>query len=143
MAYETQWHVEKRVIATRYYGEVTHEELTEAGAGVQDYIIASMHPVFFLVDVRDITKYPTNLKELLETMGKNTAYSKDLEWTLIVTDSRFINFIGSVVSNFFKIAVRSYKTMEEAEAFIIHHAPEIASELEARKGSQQSDATAS
>src|SRR6185436_12077430 len=126
MAYEMYWHVDKRVIGTRFYDEVSAEDLIVQGTQTEEYIKEGVHPLFLLVDALGVTKYPTNLKEMLEAMGKNPSNSGNLEWTIVVTDNRFINFIGSVVSNFFKIAVRTCKSIEEAEAFIAHHAPELA-----------------
>jgi hypothetical protein len=143
MPFETYWHLEKRVVGTRFYDEVNAQDLITNGEEMEALIKDGIHPLFLLVDALGVTKYPTNLKELLEAMGKNPSNSYNLEWILVVTDSRFINFIGSIVSNFFKISVRTYKTIGEAETFIAHHAPDIAPALEARKGSQQSDSAVS
>jgi hypothetical protein len=139
MAHEIYWYIEKRVIGSRFFGDVAEHEISDHGAEVEIYIKNGVQPMFLLVDVRDIAKYPTNIKDLLEAMSKNPENSNNLAWTILVTDSRFVNFISSVVSNFFKIGIRTCKTIEEAEIFIAHHADDLAPALEARKQSAQVD----
>jgi hypothetical protein len=143
MAFEIGWHIEKRVMLTRFYGEINEVDLAEHGAKVEGYIKEGSKPLFLVANALGITKYPTNLKEALEAMGKTRPQKGDVEWTIVVTDSRFINFVGSIVSNVFQIAVRTCKSMEEAEAFIAHHAPDLVPALEARKVSETSDSMAS
>jgi hypothetical protein len=137
MALEMSWYVDQRVICSRFYDEITEEDLIVNGAQVEDYIKQGIRPLFFIIHTLDMTKYPTNLKEALEAMGKTRPQSGDIAWTVVVTDSRFINFIGTITSNVFKISLRTVKSLDEAEAFIAYHAPDLAPALEARKLSQQ------
>jgi hypothetical protein len=141
MAYEMYWHIEKRVIGSRYFGDVLETELLNHGIEVEQYIKEGVQPMYLIVDARNIEKYPTNLKDLIEVMGKNPSNSNNLAYTFVITNSKLINFIGAMVSNFFKTPIRACKTMEEAETFITHQAPDLAPALEARKVSSSSQPT--
>lgn len=138
MPYEIYWHIDKRVIGTRFYGEVIEADLSSNGAQVKEYIQQGIPPLFFLVDTRDITQYPTNLKDLLEAMGKNPSNSNNLKWTFVVSNNRLINFMGTIAANIFHTPIRMCKTREEAETYIAIQAPELADLLPTQK-SPQSD----
>jgi hypothetical protein len=133
MAYDMYWHIEKRVIASRFHGDVVETEISDHGLEVEGRIKEGVQPMYLIVDARDIAKYPTNLKDLLEAMSKSPTNSNNLAHTFVITNSKLVNFIGTVVSNFFKTPIRACKTPEEAEVFIAHHSPDIAPALEARK----------
>jgi hypothetical protein len=139
MAFEIDWYIDKRVMLTRFSGEVSAEDLRQHGAKIETYIQEGDKPLFLIVDTLGMTQYPTNLKEALEAMGSNRPRSGDVEWTIIVTDNRFINFVGTIVANVFKISVRACKSMGEAEAFIGHHAEELSPYLETRPIGEQVD----
>jgi hypothetical protein len=141
MALEMSWYIDQRVICSRFYGEVTEDDLIVNGAQVDEYIQQGTRPMFLILHTLDMTQYPTNIKEALEAISKNRPQTGDIVWTIIVSDNRFINFVSTITANFFKISVRSVKSLAEAEAFIAYHAPDLAPALEARR--EKSDSVAS
>jgi hypothetical protein len=142
MPYEIFWYVDKRVIGTRYYGEVTVEEIRANGEDVKKFVQeVTVHPLFYVSDSLDITKFPTNMKDLVKALRGSGSGGGNIQWTLMVSGNRFINFIGAFVSNFFNTPIRTFRTMEEAEAFIKHHAPDLIPALEARAKGRLAEAS--
>lgn len=129
MSYELYWYVDKRVIGTRYEGEVTLEEMVANGNEMEAYLQTGEPPLFLLIDMRDIKKFPLNFKSMLE--GMETYRSKDnpVGWTIVISRSRFFSFFGVMASKVVGVPMHSCQTLEEANAFILHHAPELAPEL--------------
>jgi hypothetical protein len=144
MPFETHWHIEKRVIGSRFYDNVTESELTAHGIGVEQLILTEgIQPLFMIVDTRDIVQYPTHLKDVLSAMNNSPTNRTHLSYTFVITDSKLVNFIGTIASNVFKTPLRACKTLEEAESFVAHYAPELGDALKARKANQHSDSAAS
>jgi hypothetical protein len=133
MPFDTYWYVENRVIATRCYGDMDEQDVIDNGASVQALARHGTPPVYLICDTRDVTKHPTSLKDMLQGMRSNNHGNNLIVWTVMLSNSRLINFFTSVVATTFRTPMRSCKTIEEAEAFISHHAPELEAAFNARK----------
>jgi hypothetical protein len=133
MPYQIGWHVDKRVIRTHFYGEVTWADISANSADVKKFIQeVSVHPLFYIVDTLDITQYPTQLNDLLILLRQSAIDANDIQWTLLISRSPFINFVGTMVSGLFKTPIRTHSTITEVEKFIIDHAPDLIPAIEAR-----------
>jgi hypothetical protein len=144
MPFETHWHIKSRVIGSRFYENITEAELAAHGAEVEQFILSEgVRPLYMIVDTREVTKFPTNLKDVLAAMSNTPTNRTHLSHTFVITDSKLVNFIGTIASNVFKTPLRACKTMEEAENFIALYSPELADEINARNGNDKFNSTAS
>ena len=125
MPQETSWYVENRVLRTRLYDVVTEEELANSGKESTELMKSAQPPLFLLIDTRDVTRFPSNFKRMLERMHRYEGDSP-VDWTIVLSGNSLLNFFGQMVTRVLPTPFQIFRTLDEAEAFIAHNAPDLA-----------------
>ena len=128
MPSQISWYVEKRVVAIRVYGSVKEKEFVEDRRLLESFIKDGDSPLFLLFDLRDVTKLPTNFGDLLQ--GVSTyRWNKHVAWTIVLSNNSLFSLFGVLASKATGVPMWSFKTLEQANDFIAHHATELATKL--------------
>lgn len=117
MAYTTTWCVDKRVALLQIDGEVDLADLPEIAKSSRAYVAEGIAPVHILIDMRGVTKYPTNLREVANAL-KNEGNSQ-VGWTLFITNSLVLRFLGSTLVQLTKQRVHALSNVDEAIEFLL------------------------
>jgi len=118
MGYTVDWFVQDRVYVFNIWGDLTLDDYHEGSTVAIDYVCDGHPPVHSILDVRNVTDYPKRLSEI----RKVTAIMQEpnLGWVLVVSDDRFIRFVGDIVSQLSSKNYKAFATPEEAIAFLWH-----------------------
>jgi hypothetical protein len=116
MPYELSWYVENRILYLRLLGEVTFAELDLVSREANVMIDGGVRPVHALVDLRGVTEFPTNIKDVYDAIHMNRG--DNLGWTLIITPSRVLRFFGSTIVQLAQRRINTFVNWEEALAFL-------------------------
>jgi hypothetical protein len=116
MPYELTWYVEKRVIFQRLYGEITFSELRQMSDEANALVRSGTRFVHLLVDLQEVTKYPTNVKDASGVI--NMEPGDNLGWTLVVTPNTVLRFLGSMMGQLARQRVNTFRTWEDALQFL-------------------------
>jgi hypothetical protein len=132
MPYEMSWYVENRAIETRLYGDVTEEEIRHSAESLDELLREGQAPLFLLIDLREVTRFPSNFSQMLEGIS---AYRSDnsVAWTITIFQNSLYNLFAVLASKTTGIPMQSFRTLEQADEFIAHIAPELASFLPSRE----------
>lgn len=128
MSHKISWYVEKRVIQVRLAGELAEDEFARVGDSLSDFASIGVPPVFLIVDVRQVSRMPTNVGHIAADLARFRGQTQH-DWTIVLSNNTFFNFIGIVASKVVGVPMRIFRAQEEADAFIAHNAPELASVL--------------
>ncbi len=119
MAYKTWWAIEKRVIHQVCSGEMTLEELGRANVDVVAAIHEGTPLVHIIVDLTDVTRFPTNLKELAGVFKRDDATTERTGWLCVVGVNAIIHFFASIISQLWnKSRFRMFASVDEAYSFL-------------------------
>jgi hypothetical protein len=114
---EVSWYIEKRVIAVQLSGKLTVEELQENSKIIETYIQNGVVPLILFIDLREVTKFPTNFKALLQTAGSSPIL-KTSGWIVMLSPNSLLNFFGVLASKVTQVPIRIFNTPEKAHDFI-------------------------
>jgi hypothetical protein len=118
MAHDTSWYIPQRAILQRVWGELTIEEMAEINKELESYLDQGIPLVHILIDVTKVEKYPNSVHQIGKVMKRNNTEREG--WTLLVTNSQIIRFIGSVVTQFSTLRFRTFQKFEDAVEFLLH-----------------------
>jgi hypothetical protein len=115
-----------RVVYAQYTGHVTLEDVTTGIQLTAEIVEAYPHiPFHNIVDMREMTSYPTNVFQVMDTVRK-TYKHRITGWVLIVSErNQVIQFIISVVGQTFNFRFRFFNQLEEAVAFLREQDPNL------------------
>lgn len=116
MPAETMWLVDKRVLAQRFYGEVTVEEIHEANALAQTMIAEGVPLVHTIVDIRDVTRFPTNLSQLAKAVKFSNPELAG--WNTIISTNVMTRFLGSAVTQLLGTRLRMFHDEDSVIDFL-------------------------
>ncbi|MDZ4766321.1 MAG: hypothetical protein SGI73_17405 [Chloroflexota bacterium] len=116
MPYTLEWLVERCLLLHRVYGDVTLDELHSMSNESRQLLESSTTTVHSLVDLTGIRSHPTQIKELTAAVNMNAP--ANLEWTLIVTESRLLRFLGALLTQLARQRVATFPTIASAIQFI-------------------------
>ncbi len=117
MPIHNTWLVEGRISLGYFEGIITMEDIInsqeESAAMYKDVNEGIIHAI---MDMRDITKFPTNLSELIHNI---LLYKKqDFGWVMIITNNTIIRFLGSAVVQLSKQRFRAFTDIESCLHFL-------------------------
>ncbi|MBC7870739.1 MAG: hypothetical protein H7Y09_07850 [Chitinophagaceae bacterium] len=119
MAYKTWWAVENRVVHQTCSGELTLEELSRANQDVVEAIHAGTPLVHVVIDLTEVTRFPTNLKEIAGVFKRDNATTERTGWLCVIGVNVIIRFFASIISQLWnKARFRMFATVDEAYAFL-------------------------
>jgi len=112
-----EWYVQGRVIVEKFFGDVVVADLVRLNAEVTTLIAQEgVTPVHTIVDLTSVEKYPTKLNEVFSTIQKRVPEKEG--WVLIVTENPILRFFASMVLQFARLPMRTFKTIPEAVGFL-------------------------
>ena len=132
MSYKISWYIENRVVIIRMYGDITTDEMSSSFNEFSEFLKVGTEHIYLLVDLREVTKFPLNFRDMFQEMGKFRFHER-IAWTITLTSNVLISFFGAMASKVIHMPTRTFKTLEEADAFIVHNAPELAPMLATQK----------
>lgn len=116
MPCEFRWYIPNRVLYQRMYGEITLEELRGFNVESLQYVEQGQAPVHTLVDMREVTKYPMNLREISSQLLNDPG--PKLGWVMVITNNPVLRFLASVVVQVAKVRTGVFPSIDEALAFV-------------------------
>ncbi len=128
MPHEISWYVENRVICASFSGELADDEFSRVGDTLVEFASTGVRPVFLLIDVREVTKMPSSITRVANDLSRFRGQTLH-DWTIVLSNNSFFNFIGILATKVVGVPMRPFKTLEEADAFIAHNAPDLAPAL--------------
>lgn len=139
MPYQVFWYIENRVIGTRFYGDITATELATHRESLKVYIQTGIPPLFLLIDMREVTKFPLQFNAMLKEISEYRSHNHQIQHMLVLSSNRLINFFNVLAARTVDIPVTTFKTQEEADTFLAAKAPDLATSLPSRKEAEQPD----
>ena len=132
MSFDVSWYIENRVIRASFSGILTTDDFDMGAAALNELVNTGIAPVFVLVDCRDVAQLPPNFQQALQHVEK---YSGNplVAWTIVLTENAMVKFFSLMANKIARTSTRTFKTHEEANAFIAHNAPELAAALAPRR----------
>lgn len=117
MPIHNTWLVPSRISLGYFEGQITIQDIInsqeESSAMYAGHDGMTIHAI---MDMRDITKYPTNLSELIHNimLYKNQQFG----WVIIITNSTIIRFLGSAIVQLSKQRFRAFTDVSECLNFL-------------------------
>jgi hypothetical protein len=118
MPITNQWLVPERVLETRLSGDITVEELVaSAQTGTRMIEAEGIAPVFSLVDMTHIERYPIRISDMRTVYSQGT--SNKLTWIIVFgIPNNVVNFMATMFTRLIKLQYRVVKTQDEALALV-------------------------
>lgn len=119
MPHKHGWFIENRIFYNQYHGDVSAEEVQQMAITNLKYLDDSEAPlVHCFVDIENIGSIPLRFNALKESAQMSLDHPK-IGWIIAYgKDNRFVTFLGTMVTQFFKSRYRLFKTYEEAIEFL-------------------------
>ena len=133
MSHAIKWYIEKRVISVRVYGEIDKDEAGDSTARIDQLRVEGTPPIFLLLDFRDVTKHPTDMGYVINNLKAKSRNQGEIKWTIILSNNAIFNFFGAMASKVMSIPMRVCKSHAEADALIVHLAPDLAESVPSYK----------
>lgn len=127
------WYIDKRVIKSRYSGSLTDNEIVACGDELETFVQSGIQPLFLVLDMLEVKKFPTNPKPMLQRMSNNRAENQ-IKWVFVLSNNTLLNFFNALASKVMRVPVRVCKSQDEADTIIARMAPDLAPELPQRTG---------
>ena len=114
MSHTISWYLDKRIVLVQYSGTLTSDELQIAVPETVRTMDQGIPPLYMVVDVSAVGKFPMNLGELKRlTEAKHTS----LSWVAMVGMNALTRFVISALSQFADLKIRPANSVEEAVAY--------------------------
>ncbi|NDJ62856.1 MAG: STAS/SEC14 domain-containing protein [Chloroflexi bacterium] len=142
MPYTADWYLPSRVMLQRYSGTLAPDEITELGQLAAHYIGAGTAPVHILIDITDLERYPTNIKQIVNAVRHDSDTEK-IGWVIYINSpNAVVKFMASVATQvlFQNVRLRLFETLDEALAFLLDRDVTLAGQITLHDDSQDRSA---
>jgi hypothetical protein len=113
MAYTINWYHQDVVILAELSGDLEIEEFPIMDEILLNHIEASSLPlVHIVINLKAVKKFPNSVAQIHKALSHLN--HPRMGWSILVTDNRFIRFVGYTVTQISKARFRAFN--EEAEA---------------------------
>lgn len=118
MPFTIDWLIPGQVIFLRVFGVITEDDMRASFESVNNMIESSNYPHVHLIDdTGDVEKPISPLKAL--DIGRQIGIHERLGWALITREKSVLVKMGTAFgSSLVKSKVKSFETLEDAEAFL-------------------------
>lgn len=116
MPNEITWLQEPHVILSRVHGVLAVEELLAAVPDIQQRLDAAAHPVHLVVDVSELTSFPTSIHLLKRAMPFGS--HPNMGWMVVYGASSLATTFAQIVMRITMQRYRMFDTREDALAFL-------------------------
>lgn len=122
MAYEVAWLETDQIYLSRFYGDVSIQDIIDAGQASADLIATSDTPMLHnLVDLSEMDDFPKNLPVLSKALGEVSIDPDILErvgWMVIApVTNPLISFLVSSLIQMTNGRFRIFDNLDDARAF--------------------------
>ena len=117
MPYEVAWRQPGKLAFVRVYGDFTIEELEQSVHELVSHLDQGEPPIYILADATELEAYPLNIAHLNKAVRPLMQHPA-LHWIAAVIQSPTTNFFANTVAQLTAAKLASFKTLEQAEAFI-------------------------
>ena len=124
MPYKTDWYVEHRVLRLKVFGETTQQEFMDSTTQVVEIMRPYRTPLIFILDFREIGKIAFSVNTL-KALTLFRPRELPIEWMIVISNNAVYSFFGTLAGKITAFPVAVFKTLDEANAFIQRHVPEI------------------
>jgi hypothetical protein len=118
MGMTTQWLFKGTVIYTRFFDEISLQDIAESG--LQHMMLLNEMPsarrVNFIVDTSTLEHYPRNLKALRNAL--NPAVFARTDWLILITEDYFHKHIAQIFARLFEIRFHVSLNLSDAYLFL-------------------------
>lgn len=113
-----QWLIPAHVLETRLIGDITIEDLaTSAQTGTLMIETEGIAPVFSLVDMTELGRYPIRMTDMKNVYAQGT--SNKLAWIIIFgIPNGVVSFLATIFAQLISRQYRVVKTQSEALALV-------------------------
>lgn len=119
MAHSVEWYRESRIIFSTVGGNLEFDELIEWGNQIQQHLNGGHAPVHLLVDVSQMTRYPTNVLQIRNSLPflGNPALGQ----VMLIGGSSSLNTLARVVTALSGKPLSGFRTMKTALDSLVQH----------------------
>jgi len=119
MPVEVRWYLDKRVMESRYWGQITLDDIKQGvGEGLQ-LVEGYTYPIPHIIELSGSTSVETNLGNYSELATQLKQLDKR-NWVIIVGVTGVAKFIASVVTHMAGLNCKLADSLEEAHTFAEH-----------------------
>lgn len=116
MPITAEWVNEKRWLKLTGTGEATLETIAELIHTLRIHVSEGTTPVYVLIDLTQITAFPTNLREVVESAQVKP--NDRIGWVVIAADAMMLRFLGAILAQLARHPAHTVTTAEEGLAFL-------------------------
>lgn len=117
MPVEVSWHEEGHSIYTRFYGDVTFDDLNLSAQISNDMAEETPHPVHLIVDLSSLERYPTQISQFSDTVQMWKG-NRRKGIVVIVGAKGMARFIVKVIVQVAQHELRMVDTIADADAIV-------------------------
>ena len=132
MTHTISWYLDKRIVLVQYSGTLTSDELQIAVPETVRTMDQGIAPLYMVVDVSAVGKFPMNLGELKRL---TEAQHPKLSWVAMVGMNSLARFIVTALSQFADLKIRPANSVEEAVAYFAEIDASVKESLKDRQNS--------
>ncbi len=123
MGVNISWYVKPRIVLTYAWGNFTVDELKYGAESAAELIRAGQPMVHNIIDMRELTHYPTNVHEI--TKLTYVFREENLGWVILIASNPIVRFLTSMATQVARSRLRTVGEVEPALAFIQQVSPEL------------------
>ncbi len=123
MPCEIRYLVEQRVIVTRLYGRLSHEDSEQFNRQNIDLIRCGDGQVHIIFEIEDLQHIELNVRQMLSLMSFTR--EPGLGWVVIVGGNQFAKFLGTLVLQAGSVNHRFVRNSQEAFDLLKHLEPDL------------------
>jgi hypothetical protein len=128
MGYEISWLVERRIMAVRFFGNLTLAEIRDCTATGQHLLEEGIAPVHCLIDATDLERYPLRISDIYAVAPQDP--HPKVGWTVFYgLKMHILTIIIRVLSELGRFPYRVATTRAEALALLAKEDPTLAGAL--------------
>lgn len=119
MPVNVAWHQENDIIYSRFYDEITLEDIEEAGQLINQLAANVNHKVHQIVDITTAKNFPAEISQFALVMLSLRNVQKQ-GVTVLVGSSGLARFVGKMVAQLAGVKIQMVASIDEADS-VLHH----------------------
>jgi hypothetical protein len=118
MPYTSELIATKKVIYTRYFGDVSLDDIAGATGQTQEFLNASEEPLYVLTDVTDVRSQVNRLVEIWQFAKPVVKHKRFAGWLVAGVKSPLTGFVLKMIAKFGNILYHEFDNREAGLAFV-------------------------
>jgi len=125
MTVKMTWIVPNRVIHTRASGVFTSDDLQTIKDRSFEMTKMGQPLVHNIIDGTDVTELEIDVGDVYTIMKDGAPFSEKRGWSVVITPSSLLRFMGGMASQFSRIRYRQFKSLEAGIQFLAENDPTL------------------